>query len=78
MVREVGRRPVHVDTYRPRPSVCAALDATVSRFWGMEGKHGHIVQAHYDSGTNMACATRQVQAAREVRPPATHQGAEGR
>ena len=78
MVPEVGRGSHHMDTYRLRPSVCAALDATVCILWGMEGKHGHSVQSHDGSGAEAATATRQVQAAREVRPHATHQGTEGR
>ena len=76
MVPEVGKRSRHVDAYRLRPSVCAALDVTVCLFWGMEGKYGHIVRTHEESDAKTT--TRQVQAAREVRPHATHQGTEGR
>ena len=77
MAPEVGRRSRHVDTHQLCPSLCATLDATVCLFWGMEGPYGHIVRTEEVRGAKKPSTTRQVQAAREVRPHATHQGAEG-
>ena len=81
MAPEVGSRSLHVDTYRLRTSVCAALDATVCILWGMEGKHGHSVQSHSGDGTTTAVCTMrnaQDQASGELRQNASRQGTEGR